>query len=359
MSYKNPEIEMERFLAHVLQTDASDLHLLVGKPPMIRVDSVLSPIPGSPVLDAPSLESLIMSMLNDFHKTQLNERRQVDFSYSFKGHARFRVNVYYQKGSLAAAFRHVPSKIRTLEELSLPPEIGNFAQYRQGLVLYVGPTGHGKSTTLAALIDIVNHSRPDHIITVEDPIEYLFTQDKAIISQREVYLDTVGFAPAIRATLREDVNVVMIGEMRDLESIATAVTVAETGHLVFATLHTNDAPQTIDRIIDVFPAHQQNQIRSQLANILIGVVSQRLLKRVGGGRIPAIEIMIANTAVRNVVREGRTYELPNIIHTSSKDGMISLDRSLADLVRKGLITFEDGLAYANSPDLFKTLVKRF
>ncbi|MBI4050726.1 MAG: type IV pilus twitching motility protein PilT [Candidatus Doudnabacteria bacterium] len=359
MTYKNPEMEMQRFLAYVLQTDASDLHLLVGKPPMARVDSILSPIPGSGVLDAAQLESLIMSLLNDFHKNQLAERKQVDFSHSFKGHARFRVNVYYQKGTLAAAFRHVPSKIRTLEELSLPPELANFAKYRQGMVLYVGPTGHGKSTTLAALIDIVNHSRPDHVITIEDPIEYLFIQDKAIISQREVYLDTVGFAPAIRATLREDVNVVMIGEMRDLESIATAITVAETGHLVFATLHTNDAPQTIDRIIDVFPAHQQNQIRSQLSNILIGVVSQRLLRRVGGGRIPAIEIMLANTAVRNVIREGRTYELPNVIHTGSKDGMVSLDRSLADLVRKGLITFEDGLAYAGSPELFKTLVKRF
>lgn len=359
MPYKSQEVEMEKLLEHVLEVDASDLHLLVGKPPIVRVDSELSPISGYPALDDESIEKLVMVLLSDMHKAMLAEKKQVDFSYSFKNHARFRVNVYYQKGTMAAAFRYIPSKIRNLQELNLPPELENFTKYRQGLVLFVGPTGHGKSTTLAALIDIINHSRADHIITIEDPIEYLFTQDKSIISQREVYLDTEGFSPAIRATLREDPNVVMVGEMRDLESIAATITVAETGHLVFATLHTNDAPQTVDRIVDVFPSHQQNQIRSQLANILLGVVSQRLLPRIGGGRIAAVEIMGSNTAVRNVIREGRTYELPNIIHTSMNEGMVSLEKYLSDLVRKGLVRVEDGMSFSNNQDLFKSLVKRF
>lgn len=357
--YKNQEIELERLLAYVLETDASDLHLVVGKPPMVRVDSKLTAVPGYQVYDAEALEKLISVLLNDIRQKQFQEKKQVDFSHAFKGSARFRVNIYQQKGTMAGAFRHIPSKIRTIEELNVSEKIMDFTKYRQGLVLMVGPTGHGKSTTLAALIDSINHTRSEHIITIEDPIEYLFVQDKSLISQREVYQDTFGFAPAIRATLREDVNVVMVGEMRDLESIATTITVAETGHLVFATLHTNDAPQTIDRIIDVFPAHQQNQIRSQLANILLGVVSQRLLPRIGGGRIPALEIMLSNTAVKNVIREGRTYELANVIHTSSDEGMVGLDRSLVDLVRKGLVKLEDGLAFSNNEELFKSLVKRF
>lgn len=359
MTYKSLESEIERLLSYVLEVNASDLHLLAGKPPVVRVDSGLTSIPDYPVMDSDKLDSLTAVMMNDFQKEQLAAQKQVDFSYSFKSEARFRVNVYYQKGTVAAALRHIPSKIRTVEELGLPLALKDFTNFRQGLVLFVGPTGHGKSTTLAALIDLINHTRAEHIITIEDPIEYLFTQDKSIISQREVYLDTGGFPPAIRATLREDVNVVMVGEMRDLESIATTITVAETGHLVFATLHTNDAPQTIDRIIDVFPSHQQNQIRSQLANILVGVVSQRLLPRVGGGRTTAVEIMTSSTAVRNVIREARTYELPNIIHTSGDAGMVSLDHSLAGLTKKGVIKLEDGLAYASNQELYKSLVKRF
>ena len=359
MTYKNLEAEIDHLLAYVLEANASDLHLLAGKPPVIRVDSVLMPAPDHPVYDEEKLESLILILLNDFQKAQLQKNKQMDFSYDYKGQARFRVNVYYQKGTLAAALRHIPSKIRTIEELGLPTALLDFAKFRQGLVLFVGPTGHGKSTTLAALIDFINHTRAEHIITVEDPIEYLFVQDKSIVSQREVYLDTGSFPTAIRATLREDVNVVMVGEMRDLDSIATTITVAETGHLVFATLHTNDAPQTVDRLIDVFPSHQQNQIRSQLANILIGVVSQRLLPRIGGGQVAGVEIMRTSTAVRNVIREARTYELPNIIHTSSEAGMVSLDKSLADLVKKGLVKLEDGVAFASNQDLFKSLVKRF
>ena len=359
MNYKNQEGELDKLLGYVLETGASDLHLVVGKPPMVRVDSVLLPVPDEIVLDAERTGELIAVLLPELHRSMLAEKKQTDFSYSFKSEARFRVNVYYQKGTLAASLRHIPTKISTLSELNLSPQLEDLAHHKEGLILFVGPTGHGKSTTLAALIDIINHSRADHIITIEDPIEYVFTQDRAVVSQREVYLDTPSFPEAIRATLREDVNVILIGEMRDLESIATAITVAETGHLVFATLHTNDAPQTVDRIIDVFPAHQQNQIRSQLANILIGVVSQRLVPRVGGGRVPAVEIMLASNAVRSVIREGHTYELPNIIHTSSADGMVSLDQALAELVRKGVVKLEDGLSYASNPELFKSLVRRF
>ncbi|OGE75457.1 MAG: type IV pili twitching motility protein PilT [Candidatus Doudnabacteria bacterium RIFCSPHIGHO2_02_FULL_48_21] len=358
-SYKNQGAELERFLAHVLETGASDLHLVAGKPPTVRIDSALVSIADEPILDGEKISELVDVMLADFQKKSLEEKKQVDLSYDFKGDARFRVNVYYQKGTMAAAMRHIPNKISTVEELNLPAQLTDLTRHKEGLVLFVGPTGHGKSTTLAALIDIINHSRADHIITIEDPIEYIFTQDKALISQREVLQDTTAFPEALRATLREDVNVILIGEMRDLESISTAITVAETGHLVFATLHTNDAPQTMDRIIDVFPAHQQNQVRSQLANILIGVVSQRLLPRVGGGRVPAVEIMLSTNAVRNVIREGRTYELPNIIHTSTSEGMISMDKALADLVRKGLVKLEDGLAYSSNEELFKSLVRRY
>lgn len=359
MPYKNQELEMDKLLSHVLETDASDLHLVVGRPPFLRVDGKLTAVAGYPVCDAEHLERLLMVLLNDAQKGQLKERKQVDFSYSYRGGARFRVNVYFQKGTLAGAFRHIPTKIRTIAELNLPEKLSEFTKFRQGLVLVVGPTGHGKSTTLAALIDLINHSRAEHIITIEDPVEYLFIQDKSLISQREVYQDTESFAVAIRATLREDPNVVMVGEMRDLESIATTITVAETGHLVFATLHTNDAPQTVDRVVDVFPSHQQNQVRSQLANILVGVISQRLLPRSGGGLIPAIEIMSSNNAVRNVIREGRSYELPNIIHTSGSEGMIALDKYLAELVRKGLVKLEEAMPYANNQDLFKSLVKRY
>ena len=359
MPYKNQEVEIDRLLSYVLEVNASDLHLIAGKPPVIRLDSGLAPIPDYPVFDADRLDDLLLAFLNEAQKAVLTERRQVDFSHAFKAQARFRVNVYYQKGSLAAALRYIPSKIRTVQELGLPEKLLDFANMRQGLVMVVGPTGHGKSTTLAALVDYINHSRAEHIITIEDPMEYLFLADKSLVSQREVGQDAEGFAGAIRATLREDVNVVMIGEMRDLESISTAITVAETGHLVFATLHTNDAPQSVDRIIDVFPAHQQNQIRYQLASSLLGVVSQRLVSTLDGGRMPAVEIMISNNAVRNVIREGRTFELPNIIHTGSADGMIGLDKYLAELVRKGLVKLEDGLAFASSQDLFKSLVKRF
>jgi len=357
--HKNQQIEIDRLLSYALETGASDLHLLIGKPPIVRVDSELIAVNDYEVYDKEALEKLIDAFLDEKTKARLSKDRQVDFSYDFRNKARFRVNVYYQKGSPAGALRYIPSKIRTLEELNMPPQIGDLVKSKQGLILVVGPNGHGKSTTMAALIDMINHERNGHIITIEDPIEYIFVQDKSIISQREVYQDTESFVQAITSTVREDVDVVMIGEMRDLESISAAVTVAETGHLVVATLHTNDAPQTIDRIVDIFPSHQQNQIRSQLANMLIGVVSQRLLPRVGGGRLPAVEIMIANTAVQNLIREGKSYELYNVIHTSGALGMVSLDNSLANLVKQGLVKMEHAQGYAKDQDTFKTLVRRF
>ena len=359
VKYKNQQIELDRLLSYVLESGASDLHLLVGKPPIVRIDSELVSIKDYSSYDQEDLEKLISALLDDSTKARLEEQRQVDFSYNLRNSARFSVNVYYQKGTMAAALRYIPSKIQTLEELNMPAQIGNFIKFRQGLVLIVGPNGHGKSTTMAAIVDMINHKRSGHIITIEDPIEYIFTPDKSIISQREVYQDAKSFVQAIRSTVREDVDVVMVGEMRDLESVSAAITVAETGHLVLATLHTNDAPQTIDRIIDIFPSHQQNQIRSQLANMLLGVVSQRLLPRIGGGRLPAVEIMMTNNAVKNLIREGKTYELYNVIHSGSAAGMISLDSSLANMVKQGLVKLEVAEGYSNSPEVFKSLVKRF
>jgi len=281
---------------------------------------------------------------------------QIDFSYSFKDNIRFRVNAYRQKGVLGVALRIVPNRIKTLEELSLPSTLRKFIERRQGLVLIVGPTGHGKSTALAALINEINNTRSEHILTIEDPIEFVFPPNKSIVSQRELYLDTPTFAGALRSALREDINVVLVGEMRDLDSITAALTVAETGHLVFGTLHTNDASQSIDRIVDVFPAGQQQQIRGQLASVLVGVVSLRLLPKIGGGRIPAYEILMANHAVRNVIRDNKIYEIPNIIHTSLEEGMIPLDKTLALLVKQGQVELEIAQNFVLDNEYFLSLI---
>lgn len=343
----------------VLERGASDLHLVAGKPPAIRVDSKLLELKDYDVLSGNAIGTMLDVLLDTEQKRKtFRDEKELDFSFSFKDNLRFRVNAYYQKGYPAAALRLVPNKIRTVEQLNLPASIKSFIDYAQGLVLVVGPTGHGKSTTLAALIDLVNHTRAEHIVTIEDPIEYVYIQDKSFINQREVGQDTKSFGKALRSVLREDADVVLVGEMRDLESIATTITIAETGHLVFATLHTNNAAQTVDRIIDVFPAYQQNQIRAQLASILIGVVSQRLLPKIGGGRVPAVEIMVTNNAVANVIREGKTYELPNIIHTSAASGMVALDKSLADLVKSNAVQVEDVLSYVSDHDTFDGLLRR-
>lgn len=357
--YKSMELEVNKLLMQVLERGASDLHLVAGKPPALRIDSQLVELKDYDVLSGPSIAAQIDVLLGSDEKRQeFKAERELDFSFSFKDNLRFRVNAYFQKGFPAAALRLISNKIKTVEELALPTQIKGFVNYAQGLVLVVGPTGHGKSTTLAALIDLINHSRAENILTIEDPIEYVYTQDKSLINQREVGGDTKSFARALRSALREDADVVLVGEMRDLESIATTITVAETGHLVFATLHTNNASQTIDRIIDVFPAYQQPQIRSQLANILVGVISQRLLPKIGGGRVPALEIMMTNSAVANVIREGKTYELPNIIHTGAAAGMISLDKNLAELVRSNIARIEDVLPYVTDHDTFDGLLRR-
>lgn len=357
--YKSTELEINKLLMEVLQRGASDLHLIAGKPPAIRIDSVLVELKDYDVLIGSTIASMVDVLLNsDEKRAQFKVERELDFSFSFKDSIRFRVNAYFQKGYPAAALRLIPNKIRTIEELNLPGTLKTLVENSQGLVLFVGPTGHGKSTTLAALIDLINHTVSKNIVTIEDPIEYVYVQDKSLINQREVGSDTKSFARALRSVLREDANIVLVGEMRDLESIATTITLSETGHLVFATLHTNNASQTIDRIVDVFPAHQQNQIRSQLASVLIGVVSQRLLPKIGGGRIPALEIMLNNNAVTNVIREGKTYELDNIIHTSGSSGMISLEYNLAELVKQNLVRLEDALLYVSDHDTFEGMLRR-
>lgn len=359
MPYKSVELEVNKLLMYMLQRNASDLHLIAGKPPTIRVDSALIELKDHEVLSGNAIAAMVDVLLeSDQKRKELQDNRELDFSFSFKDNVRFRINAYFQKGFVSAALRLIPNKIKTVEELNLPAQIKNLINYKQGLVLVVGPTGHGKSTTQASLIDLVNHTRAENIVTIEDPVEYIYLQDKSLINQREVGADTWAFDKALRSVLREDANVVLVGEMRDLESIATTITVAETGHLVFATLHTNNASQTVDRIIDVFPAHQQNQIRSQLANILVCVISQRLLPKIGGGRIPAIEIMMNNNAVSNVIRENKTYELPNIIHTSQTAGMISLDHSLAQLVKTNQVRLEDVTMYVTDQDLFQGLLRR-
>ena len=353
--YKASELELNKLLSIVLERDASDLHLMVGEPPVIRVDSQLIRLDNYQVLSNDMIADLLNVLLVPSQKTMFEKEMTVDFSYAFKDSVRFRVNAYRQKGVLGVALRVIPNHIKTLDELNLPPILKKFTERKQGLVLMVGPTGHGKSTALAAMINEINKTRAEHILTIEDPIEFVFTPVQSIITQRELFLDTPTFDGALRAALREDPNVVMVGEMRDLDSISAALTVAETGHLVFGTLHTNDAAQSIDRIVDVFPAYQQPQIRSQLASVLVGLVSLRLLPKIGGGRIPAYEIMVSNHAVRNVIRDNKVYEIPNIIHTSLDEGMVPLDKTLALLVKQGLVEFEIAQNYVSDQEYFLSL----
>jgi len=349
--------ELSELMLSVARENASDLHITVGRHPTLRISGELVPLADKPVLTPEMTHGLVLAMLTAEQSDIFLREREFDFSYAFKDKLRFRVNAFYQRGYIGAALRLINVKIRTIEELNLPPELVDFARKEQGFFLVVGPTGHGKSTTLAALIDMINHERAEHIITIEDPIEYLFIQDRSIVDQREIRMDTNNFHVALRSMFREDVNVGMIGEMRDPETISAAVTAAETGHLILSSLHTNSAAQTIDRIIDSFPAAQQAQIRSQLASTLIGVFSQRLVPRVSGGQIPAYELMIANSAVRNLIRENKVHEVDLVIDTSYQEGMVSLNRSLLDLLRRGEITMESALAYSLNPGEFKVLAR--
>jgi twitching motility protein PilT len=305
-----------------------------------------------------SVEGLISCLITPEQKKTFIEKRQLDFAYSFEDKARFRVNIYFQRNYMAASLRLIPARIRTMEELNLLPIVHEFPKLSQGFVLVVGPAGHGKSTTLAAMLDEVNHNRTDHIITVEDPIEYIFTQDRCIVSQREVGNDTSTFHAALRTVLRQDPDVIMIGEMRDSVSISTAMTAAETGHLVFSTLHTNSASQTIDRIIDSFLPEQQGQVVSQLASTLVGIISQRLLPRLSGGRVPALEIMIVNPAIRNLIRERKIYQIDLVIETSLQEGMVTMNRSLAGLVKNKEISLENAELYSPNPSELRIILER-
>ncbi len=352
-----PKSNLEQLLTTVVKEGASDLHLTVGRPPTLRVAGNLLPLLKEEPASAETARELILGMLSEEQKEKFMSQKELDFSYDFRGKARFRVNIFHQRGFMGAALRLIPAKISSLKELNLPPLLEEFAKLEQGFLLVVGPTGHGKSTTLASLIDQINRTRSEHIITIEDPVEYLFTSDKSIIDQREVGLDTHGFHKALRSMFREDVDVAMVGEMRDAETMRMAVTAAETGHLILSTLHTNNAAQTIDRIIDSFPPVQQTQIRAQLASSLVGIISQRLIPRSSGGLIPAIEVMIANPAVRNLIRENKIHEIDLVIETSSDQGMISLNRSLADLVRKGEIGMEDAIRHSLQPGELQILLK--
>jgi twitching motility protein PilT len=416
---------LENFLEKVVSTNSSDLHIISGYPPIIRRESVLSPIPGEEVLTPTKTKEMVFTILTVEQRDLLTVNKEVDFSYSLGGKARFRVNAYNQRGSIAAAFRYIPAKIRTVEELNLPkvchtfaelrqgfilvtgptghgksttlaaiideinklkachivtiedpieyvyspakirtveelnlPKVCHtFAELRQGFILVTGPTGHGKSTTLAAIIDEINKLKACHIVTIEDPIEYVYSPAKSIVSQRELHGDTHSWDIALRSVLREDPDVVLVGEMRDYETIRSALTIAETGHLVFATLHTNSAAQTVDRIVDVFPEHQQSQIRMQLSLTLEAVFSQRLIPSLKGGMVPAAEILVATPAVKTTIREGKTHLINNIIQTSAEVGMLTLEMSLADLIRRGWVSFELAREYSLRPEELTRLVK--
>ena len=350
--------KMKNLLRLVAQQNASDLHLVVGRYPTFRLDGRLYPLTQENILSPEDTQALSDVILSEDNKKKLIAEGQVDFSYNFEDKARFRTNVFLQQGHISVAMRMISNQPKTLEELNLPPILYDFTRNSQGLFIITGPVGHGKSTTLSALVDYINHNEDKNIITIEDPIEYIYEQDRCIINQREVGIDTKSFSEGLRNVFREDANVVLLGELRDLDTISTAITAAETGHLIFATLHTNDTAQTIDRIVDVFPSHQQNQIRYQLASALIGVVSQRLIPKIGGGRIPAVEIMLNNNAVGNLIRENKIYQINSVIETSLREGMVSLEKSLADLVQRGLIAFDDAVLYARNKEYLQMLINK-
>jgi len=348
---------LKKLLDVVVQEEASDLDISVGHVPNIRITSQLTPLSQEKIILSKDSEGLAFSLLSAVQREKFLAEKEIDFSYQYEDKGRFRINIFFQRGSISLALRFIPSKIRTIEELNLPPILHDFVSRPQGLVLVTGATSQGKSTSLAAMIDEINHTRSVHIITIEDPIEYTYPIDRAIIDQREVIIDTLNFNNALRASLRQNPDVIMVGEMRDLETITTTITAAETGHLVFATLHTNSAAQTIHRIVDVFPAEQQDQIKFQLSSSLLGIVSQRLVPRIKGGLIPVCEVLICNNAISNLIRENRVHEIPAVIETSAKEGMISFNRAMVDLVRKKEISLKNAMDYAIDPSEVRDLLR--
>ena len=352
----NYKDQLKDLLKITIKEQASDLHLSKGHSPTLRISGKLIALVKNKKLEAEDTKGLGQALLSEEQWQRFLDQKEIDFSYNFEAN-RFRVNIFFQEGEVAMALRLIPFAIKTIDELNLPIILRNFTKVSQGFVLITGPSSQGKSTTLAAIINEINHNRAEHIITIEDPIEYIFQDDKSIIDQREVYKDTLSFPKALRSTFRQDPDVIMVGEMRDAETMATAITAAETGHLVFATLHTNSAAQSIHRIVDTFPASQQDQIRAQLSGSLLGIVSQRLVPKISGGMVPACEIMLATPAVANLIRENKIHELPLVIETSNEVGMISLNRALADLVRRKEISLESALNYSNNSVELKMLVK--
>jgi twitching motility protein PilT len=348
--------KLENLINIAVREGASDLHLSVGYSPILRVSGDLISLVKEPILSKEDTESFISEFLTEEEGQIFHKNQEMDFSYEFGNVARFRGNAFFQKDGIGFALRVIPSDIKTTTELNLPSIIDVFARKKQGFFLVVGPVGQGKSTTLASMVELINRERAEHIVTIEDPIEYIFKPNRSLIDQREVRINTKNFHSALKSAFRQDVDVIMLGEMRDPETISTAVTAAETGHLVFSTLHTNNASQTIDRIIDTFPSTQQQQIRVQLAGSLLGIFSQRLIPRVSGGLIPAYELLINNKAVSSLIREERTHEIDVVIETGSKDGMVDMNRSLADLVRRGEIAPDQAYLHSLNPKVLERLL---
>jgi len=349
-----PELGMEPLLHYVIDSGGSDLHIAVGRPPLVRLHGSLSTVPDRPVLAPADTKRLVYSIMSAEQRETFEARHEVDYSFGLAGLGRFRVNAFHQRGSVSAALRLIPTEVPRLETLGMPPVVESFSQLKKGLVLVTGPTGSGKSTTLAAIIDKINRERDEHILTIEDPIEFVHNHKRSLVQQREVGQDTDSFEKALKSALREDPDIVLIGEMRDLETISAAVSTAETGHLVFGTLHTNSAAQSIDRMIDVFPSHQQAQIRMQLSTSLQGIVSQRLVPKVGGGRVCVLEVLVATPAIRNLIREGKAHFIESSMQSGRGEGMILFDDYLVSLLNAGTITRETAIGFANDPDTFKS-----
>lgn len=351
MDYQN---YLKQLLILTIDKGASDLHLSINHPPIFRINRRLIPLVKEKPLTPEDTKNLAFCLMKEEQRIMLMKEKDIDFSYDFEGKGRFRVNVFFQSGAISVAMRLVASRVKSIDELNLPLQVYRFCNALHGFVIVAGPSGHGKSTTLAAMINEINKSRACHIITIEDPIEYVFQDEKAVINQRELNYDTLSFARALKSTFREDPDVIMVGEMRDPETISTAITAAETGHLVFATLHTNSAAQTVHRIVDSFIGEQQNQIRTQLSGSLLGIISQRLIPSIDGEAVPACEILFNTPAISNLIRENKVYEIPLVIETSSDVGMVSLNRSLSELVRKRKISMENAVNFSpNARELKK------